>query len=177
MKTIKLLQFTIVTAALALVLPARADKMSVPSAASPAFTFEVPAGWKPKADAKDESVEATSADEHAYLSAWMVTSSEPDAEKEFAKDLEATLKDSLKSVDKASVKMEEGKINGVDAIILSGSGVDKREGSKVDFHVAMFDAGKDKVGIVYADHDQDSPKDTMATLVAIVKSIKVVAKK
>ena len=177
MKITKFLQFTIVTAALALVLPARADKMSVPSAASPAFTFEVPSGWKPKADAKDESVEANSADEHAYLLAWLVTATEPDAEKTFAKDLEATLKDSLKSIDQASLKMEEGKINGVDAIMISGSGVDKREGSKVDFHVAMFDAGKDKVGILYADHDQDSPKDTMATLVGIVKSIKVVAKK
>lgn len=177
MKIIKLLQFTIVTAALALVLPARADKMSVPTAASPAFTFEVPSGWKPKADAKDESVEATSADGHAYLVAWMLTSTEPDAEKEFAKDLEATLKDSLKSIDKASSKMETGKINETEVILISGTGLDKREGNKVDFHVAIFDAGKDKVGIVYADHDRESPKDTMATLEGIMKSIKVVAKK
>jgi hypothetical protein len=176
MKTIKLLQFTIVTAALALVLPARADKMSVPTAASPAFTFEAPAGWKPKADAKDESAEAMSADGHAYLLAWMVTTTDPDAEKDFANDLEATLKDSLKSVDKDSLKMEPGKIDGADAMVISGTGLDKREGNKVDFHVAIFDAGKDKVGIVYADYDKDSPKDTMATLVAIVKSIKITKK-
>src|SRR3954468_7595457 len=177
MKTIKIVQFTIVAAALAFVLPARADKMSVPTAASPAFTFEVPSGWKPKGDAKDESVEATSADGHAYLLAWMVESSDPDAEKEFAKDLESTLKDSLKSIDKASTKMESGKIDGVEAMIISGTGLDKREGNKVNFHVAIFDAGKDKVGIVYADYDQNSPKDTMTTLEGIVKSIKVVAKK
>jgi hypothetical protein len=176
MKTIKLVQFTIVAAAVALVLPARADKMSVPTAASPAYTFEAPAGWKPKADAKDESVEATSADGHAYLLAWMVTSSEPDAEKEFANDLDATLKDSLKSIDKDSLKMEPAKVDGAEAMVISGTGLDKREGNKVDFHVAIFDAGKDKVGIVYADYDQNSPKDTMATLEAIVKSIKLAKK-
>lgn len=176
MKTITLLKFTIVATALALVLTARADKMSVPTAASPAFTFEAPAGWKPKADAKDESVEAMSADGHAYVLAWMVTSSDPDAEKEFANDLEATLKDSLKSVDKESLKMEPDKIDGADAMVISGTGLDKREGNKVNFHVAIFDCGKDKVGIVYADYDKDSPKDTMATLEAIAKSIKVVKK-
>jgi hypothetical protein len=61
-------------------------------------------------------------------------------------------------------------------MVISGTGLDKREGNKVDFHVAMFDAGKDKVGIVYADYDKDSPKDTMATLEAIVKSIKLAKK-
>ena len=45
--------------------------MSVPSAKNPAFTFDVPADWKPKGDPNDEVVEATAPGDHAYLMAWM----------------------------------------------------------------------------------------------------------
>jgi hypothetical protein len=103
MKTIKIAQFTFVAAAVALALPVRADTMSVPSAEKPAYTFDVPQGWHPKANAADESVEATAPDNHAYLSAWIVKTSD---EKSLTKDLDATLKDSMKSVD-PDVKVDE----------------------------------------------------------------------
>ena len=84
MKTMKIAQILLVIAALGLAVPARADTMSVPSAASPAYSFEVPSGWKPVGNAEDEVVEATSPDGHAYLMAWIVKTSD---EKSLTKDL------------------------------------------------------------------------------------------
>jgi hypothetical protein len=176
MKITKLTQFTFVVAALALALPARGDTMSVPTAASPAFTVDVPASWKPKANTADESVEATAPNNHAYLSAWISKSSEPNATEAFVKDLEATLKDSLKSIDEGA-KEESLEANGVKMTVVKGSGLDKRAGTKVKFQVALFSAGGDKIGIVYTDWDADAPKDIMDQIQGIMKSIKVVAKK
>lgn len=173
MKTTKIVQFTLVAAALAFALPARADTMSVPSAASPAYTFEVPSGWKPAGNAEDEVVEATSPDGHAYLMAWIVNTSD---EKSLTKDLEATLKDSMKSVDKDTSQHELDQ-NGSHFYVISGSGVDKRAGTKVKFLVGIFAAGDGKAGVVYADYDPDSPASTMDTLEGILKSIKLAAKK
>jgi len=76
MKTKQIAQFTVVAVALALGLPARADTMSVPSKEKPAYTVDIPAGWKPKADVEDESVEATAPNDHAYLSAWIAKGSD-----------------------------------------------------------------------------------------------------
>ena len=176
MKITKIAQFTVVAVALMFALPGRAETMSVPTAENTAFTLEVPSGWKPKGDAKDESVEATSADEHAYLSAWMVVTSDPKAEEQYIKDLSATLKDSLKSIDDAS-KQEPFEANGATGVVVKGSGIDKRAGTKVKFRVVLFPAGKDQVGIVYTDYDADAPQDTMTVLEGILKSIKVAAPK
>ena len=98
------------------------------------------------------------------------------AKENFIKDLDATLKDSLKSID-AGVKEESFEANGVKMSMMKGSGVDKRAGNKVKFQVAMFSAGADKIGIVYIDYDNDAPKDTMDAIQGIMKSIKVAAKK
>jgi hypothetical protein len=172
MKTKKITQFMLVAAALALVLPARADTMSVPSKEKAAFTFDVPPDWKPTGSTEDESVEATAPGNHAYLVAWMVKAAD---EKSLGKDLEATLKDAMKSID-ADVKQHELDQNGSHFYVFSGSGVDKRSGNKVKFLVGIFDAGGDKAGIVYADYDADAPAGTMDVLEGILKSIKVTKK-
>ena len=172
MKTKKIAQFTIVAVALALVLPARADTMAVPSKEKPAFTFEVPSDWKPKGDASDESVEATAPGDKAYLSAWIVKAAD---EKSLTKDLEATLKDALKSID-GEPKQHELDVNGTHHFVITGTGVDKRAGNKVKFAVGIFDAGGDNAGIVYVDYDADAPDSTMNVLDGILKSIKVVKK-
>lgn len=169
MKTTKIIQFTFVAVALALVTPVRGETMSVPSAEKAEYTFEVPSGWKPKGDTDDESVEASSPDEHAYLMAWIVKASD---EKALVKDLDTTLQDSMKSVDD-DVKEKEIEQHGTKFIVLSGSGVDKREGSKVKFLVGIFPTGGGQVGIVYADFDADAPANTMDVLEGILKSIKV----
>ena len=173
MKTTKIVQITFVAAALAFALPARGDTMSVPSAANAAYTFEVPSGWKPTGNTQDEFVEATSADSHAYIMAWIVKTSD---EKSLTKDLDATLKDSMKSVDKGSTEKEIDQ-NESHFYVFNGSGVDKRAGTKVKFLVGIFAAGDGKAGIVYADYDADAPASTMDTLEGILKSIKVASKK
>jgi hypothetical protein len=170
MKIRNITQFTFVAAALALALPARADTMSVPSKDKPAYTFDVPSDWKPKGDANDEVVEATAPGDHAYLMAWMAAGDE----KTFAKDLETTLKDSMKTVDPGTQQHELDQ-NGSHFYVLNGSGVDKRAGSKVKFIVGIFAAGG-KVGIVYADYDADAPANEMEVLEGILKSIKVTKK-
>ena len=173
MKTAKIVQIIFVVAALGLAVPARADTMSVPSAANAAYTFEVPSGWKPVGNTQDEFVEASSPDSHAYIMAWMVTSSDASS---LTKDLENTLKDSMKSVDKETSQHELDQ-NGSHFYVVSGSGVDKRAGTKVKFLVGIFAAGDGKAGIVYADYDADAPATTMDTLEGILKSIKLAAKK
>ena len=169
MKTTKITLLTLVAAALALALPARADTMSVPGKEKPAFTFDVPSDWKPTGSTEDESVEATAPGNHAYLVAWMVKAAD---EKSLTKDLEATLKDAMKNID-ADTKQRELDQNGTHFYVFSGSGVDKRAGNKVKFLVGIFDAGGDKAGIVYADYDADAPAGTMDVLEGILKSIKV----
>lgn len=173
MKITKFTLFTVVAAALALTLPVRAETMSVPSKEKPAFTFDMPSDWKPTGSTKDESVEATAPGNHAYLVAWMVTAAD---EKSLGKDLEATLKDAMKSVD-ADTKQHELDQNGTHFFVFGGSGVDKRAGNKVKFLVGIFDAGGDKAGIFYADYDADAPAGTMDVLEGILKSIKVAGKK
>jgi len=173
MKTTRIAQIILVVAALGLAVPARADTMSVPSAANAAYNFEVPSGWKPTGNTEDEVVEANSPDSHAYIMAWIVKTSDASS---LTKDLEATLKDSMKSVDKDTSQHELDQ-NGSHFYVVSGSGVDKRAGTKVKFLVGIFAAGEGKAGIVYADYDADAPASTMETLEGILKSIKVTAKK
>lgn len=172
MKTKQIAQFTVVAVALALGLPARADTMSVPSKEKPAFTLDVPSDWKPTGDPADENVEATAPGNHAYLSAWIVKTAD---EKSLTKDLDATLKDAMKSID-PDPKQHELDQNGSHFFVISGSGVDKRAGNKVHFLVGIFDAGGDNAGIVYADYDADAPDKTMDVLEGILKSIKVAKK-
>ena len=169
MKTKRIAQFTLVAVALALGLPARADTMSVPSAEKPAYTVDIPSGWKPKANVDDESVEATAPGNHAYLSAWIAKGSDQQA---IIKDMETTLKDALKSIDPGSSEQTID-VNGVKVVVVKGSGVDKRAGNKVQFRVAIFPAGGEKVGIVYADYDNDAPDSAMKELQGIIGSIKV----
>jgi len=161
---------TVLTVALAL--PARGDTMAVPSKEKAAYTFDVPSDWKPKGDASDEYVEAAAPGDTAYLMAWIAKAAD---EKSLGKDLEATLKDAMKSID-GEPKMHELDQNGSHFYVFSGSGVDKRAGNKVKFLVGIFDAGGENAGIVYADYDADAPDSTMGTLEGILKSIKVTKK-
>ena len=173
MKMTKIVQFTFVAVILGLAMPARGDTMSVPSKEKPAFTVDIPSSWKPKGDPNDESVEAAQTDNKAYLVAWVTKASD---EKALTSDLEATLKDALKSID-GEPKMEEVTQNGSKFHVITGNGTDKREGNKVHFLVGIFETGPDQAVIVYTDVDADAPADTMTVLKGILNSIKVVAKK
>jgi hypothetical protein len=117
-------------------------------------------------------VEATAPGDQAYLSAWIVKAAD---EKSLLNDLEATLKDALKSID-GEPKQHELDQHGTHFYVISGSGVDKRADNKVKFLVGIFDAGGDNAGIVYADYDADAPDKMMDVLEGILKSIKVTKK-
>ena len=168
MKITRIPQLMLFVTLFGLALPARAETMSVPSKEKAAFTFDVPSDWKPKGDANDESVEAAPADDSAYVMAWMAAGDE----KTFVKDLESTLKDSMKSIDEG-YKGTEVDQNGTHFYVVTGSGVDKRAGTKVKFVVGIFPTGGGKVGIVYADYDADATDSTMSVLKGILNSIKV----
>jgi hypothetical protein len=168
MKITRIHQLILCATLLGIALPARAETMSVPSKEKAAFTFDVPSDWKPKGDPNDESAEAGAPDDSAYVSAWIAAGDE----KTFVKDLESTLKDSMKSID-AGYKESEADQNGTHFYIVTGSGVDKRAGTKVKFLVGIFPTGGGKVGIVYADYDADAAASTMNVLKGILDSVKV----
>jgi hypothetical protein len=149
--------------------PLFATTLSVPPG-SPAFTVDIPADWKPKADKADESIEATEPGDHVYMTAWIHTKS--NTKEETAADIEAILKDSMKSVDKKD-EQEIIESNGIKFNVLKGSGLDKRDGSKVKFFIAVFPAGPGKAGIFYVDYDADAPANVMDTISTIMNSIKL----
>lgn len=170
MKITRIIQPLLFVTLLGLALPARAETMSVPSKEKAVYTFDVPSDWKPKGDANDESAEATAPGDAAYVLAWLTKTSDI---KGLTKDLDATLKDAMKSIDKESINDKELDQNGSHFYVFSGTGLDKRAGNKVKFVVGFFDAGADRVGVVYADADDDAPASVMAQLEGILKSIKV----
>ena len=149
--------------------PLFATTLSVPSD-QPAFTVDIPADWKPKTDKEDKSVEATEPGDHVYMCGWVV----PDKTElsEVASDLDAILKDSMKSIDEKK-KEETIENNGIKFHVVEGSGLDKREGSKVQFFVAFFKAGTGKIGVYYVDYDADAPADMMKRIIDIMNSIKL----
>jgi len=67
-------------------------------------------------------------------------------------------------------------VNGTKIVVVKGSGVDKRAGNKVQFRVAIFPVDGGRVGIVYADYDNDAPDSAMKELQGIIGSIKVAKK-
>src|SRR3954466_3491246 len=148
--------------------PLFANTLSVPPD-KPAYTVDIPADWKPKVDKADKSVEATEPDNHVYMAGWVVDKS---AIGELTGDVEALLKDSMKSIDEKSSE-ETIENNGIKFQVLKGSGVDKREGGKVKFFVAVFQAGPGKAGVYYADWDSDAPADVTKTINTIMNSIKL----
>jgi hypothetical protein len=149
--------------------PLFANTLAVPSD-KPAFTVDIPADWKPKLDKADKSVEASEPGDHVYMYAWVVPAES--AASETLSDVDALLKDSMKSIDEKKTR-EVITHNGIDFIVFRGSGIDKREGSKVEFFVALFEAGKDKMGVYYVDYDADAPAKITDTILSIMNSIKL----
>jgi hypothetical protein len=169
MKMQKISRIIVSVALLVAAAPLLATTLSVPND-QPAFSVDIPADWKPKLDKADKSVEASEPDDHVYMYAWVVPAQGQASD--LASDLDALLKDSMKSVDEKKTK-EIIKHNGIEFLVFRGSGIDKREGSKVEFFVALFEAGKDKIGVYYVDYDTDAPPKTVDTIFSIMNSIKL----
>jgi hypothetical protein len=149
--------------------PLFATTLSVPTD-QPAFTVDIPADWKPKTDKADKSVEAADPNNHVYMAGWLVTGK--DDPKELESDLEGLLKDSMKSIeDKTGEEVIDN--NGIKFFVIRGNGVDKREGTKVKFFVALFDAGDNKIGVFYVYYDSNAPADVAGTINTVMNSIKL----
>jgi hypothetical protein len=149
--------------------PLLATALSVPTD-QPAFTVDIPADWKPKLDKADKSVEASEPDDHVYMYAWVVPGTTQVSEVD--SDLSELLKDSMKSIDEKVTKKTIDN-NGIHFVVFEGSGIDKRENSKVEFFVAIFNVAKGKTGVYYVDYDSDAPPKIMDTIVSIMNSIKL----
>jgi hypothetical protein len=169
MKNPTLLKLALATIIAGLITPVFANTMSVPSEEHAAYTVDVPSDWKPKVSKEDETLEATEPDNHVYVSGWIVTKSDMG---ELKNDIAGLLKDSLKSIE-GEPKEETIENNGIKFMVLRGNGIDKREGGKVKFFVAIFPAGSGKAGIFYADWDADAPADAQQKLNNLMNSIKL----
>lgn len=168
MKTRNISRLVVAFALALAITPLFATSLSVPTD-RPAFTVDIPADWKPKLDKADKSVEASEPGDHVYMYAWLVPGTTLISDVD--SDLSEILKDSMKSIDqkKTSKTIDN---NGIHFVVVEGSGLDKREGSKVEFFVAVFNVGKN-TGIYYVDYDADAPADTMKTITNIMNSIKL----
>ena len=168
MKITKYIQVVIASIAVTLPFPLWADTMFVPSEEKSAFTFQVPSDWNPRQTVED-AVEATSPDDHVYLLSWLVTGSDINA---LSGDIAATIKDAIESVEPGS-KQETFEANGIKFTVVKGSGTGQRKEGKVKFQAALFQAGKGKVGVFYADYPEDVPAKTRDVLKGILNSIKI----
>jgi len=151
--------------------PVFANTMSVPSEESPAYTVDIPSAWNPKVSKEEETLEATEPGNHVYVSGWIVTKSDIG---ELKSDVAGLVKDSMKSIE-GETKEEAIENNGIKFTVIRGNGIDKREGGKVKFFVAIFPTGSGKVGIFYADWDADAPADATQQLNNLMNSIKLKA--
>lgn len=161
------LKFALVAVLAVLAIPAFAKTMSIPGEDSPAYTVDIPNDWNPKI--ADESLEATEPGNHVYVSGWIVTKSDVG---DLKKDLADLLKGEMKSIE-GDPKEETIENNGIKFTVLRGHGKDKREGTDVNFFVAIFPAGEGKGGIFYADWDADAPSDIKDKLNNLMNSIKL----
>ena len=153
------------------VLPAQAAKFSYPSEDKEWFTVDIPASWKPEVG-DDESLEATSPDEDAYLAFWVLKNAkEVD---HLDKDIDEIVKDSVKDL-KLGEKPTEKKVNGIDFVMFSGTGKDKDSGDAVGVEIFLFAPKPGKVGVFYCQYSPDKA-DSIKGLVKIVESLKLTEK-
>lgn len=161
------LRLLVLTACFLTAISAHAKKFSYPNADKEIFSVDIPADWKPKVD-DDESLEATSPDEEAYLAFWVLKGAKEI--KGLEKELDELLKDSVTDLDldeKPIVK----EINGFKFTIFTGHGIDKEDKSKVGVEVFMFSPKPGMLGIFYCQYGVKAP-DAINGLVKIVESIK-----
>ena len=148
-------------------LSAHAKRFSYPSAAKEWFSVEIPEDWKPKVD-DEETLEATSPDEEAYLAFWVLKGAKE--VKGLEKELDDLLKESVTDL-KLNETPTEKTINGIKFTMFAGTGIDKEDKTKVGVEVFMFSPKPGTLGIFYCQYGIKAP-DAIKGLVKIVESIK-----
>lgn len=149
-------------------LSADAKRFSYPSAAKEWFSIEIPDTWRPKVD-DEETLEATSPDEEAYLAFWVLKGAKE--VKGLTKEMDDLLKESVTDL-KLEDKPTEKTINGIEFTIFAGTALDKEDKSKVGVEVFMFSPKPGTLGIFYCQYGVKAP-EAIKGLVKIVESIKL----
>jgi hypothetical protein len=161
----------LVTTVFLAVVPTQAAKFSYPSEDKEWFTVDIPASWKPEVG-DDESLEATSPDEDAYLAFWVLKNAKEIDHLD--KDIEELVADSVKDL-KLNDKPTEKKVNGIDFMMFAGTGKEKEDGSDVGVEIFLFSPKPGKVGVFFCQYSAKAP-DAIKGLVKIVESIQLTAK-
>src|SRR6187402_973911 len=156
-------------AALTLLLPvsALAGTFYYPTKADTLFSIEIPDAWNPKVE--DETLEATAAEEKAYLAFWVLKDKSDFDSAE--KDLADILKDSVTDPKMGDAK--ELTVSGIKFVKVEGTGKDRKEKTPVTFEVWMFEPKPGKVGLLYMDRDTAAPDAIKKAMSDIVASIKI----
>jgi hypothetical protein len=158
------------TALLISVLPALGATFSYPSEEKPWFTVDIPATWKP-ALAEDESLEATSPEEDAYLTFWVLKGKKEIVGLE--KDIAELLKELVKNPKLLSDKPGKKTVNGIEFTTFGGTGKDTEDGSDLGFEIFLFSPQPGKLGIFYCQYAAKAPKPVIQSLIKVVDSIKL----
>jgi hypothetical protein len=143
-----------------------AETLDFPNKGDLLFRITIPDDWEPDQD-DDEVVEATSPDEHLSLSIWELDS------KDDAKNIEQELKDQLKDHAKKikiDGKPQEAHPGGLDGMLYQGTAVDKEDDEPIDFF-ALVITTKTRAAVVFIEADREAPKEEVAQLDLILKSI------
>jgi hypothetical protein len=149
-------------------LSADAKRFSYPSTAKEMFSVEIPDNWKPEVD-DEETLEATSPDEEAYLAFWVLKGAKE--VKGLTKEMNDLLDESVTDL-KLNEKPTEKTINGIKFTIFEGTAIDKEDKTKVGVEVFMFSPKPGTLGIFYCQYGIKAP-DAIKGLVKIVESIKL----
>jgi hypothetical protein len=149
-------------------LPASAALFAYPSEDKAWFIVDIPAAWKPVID-DDQTLEATSPDEDAYLAFWVLKGKTEIAGLE--KDIDDTLKELVKGPKLTSDKPTKKTINGIEFTMFAGTGKDSEDDSPLGFEIFLFSPQPGKLGIFYCQYDAKAPKPVIASLIKVVESI------
>lgn len=155
----------------ALLLPAlsaSAAKFPYPDEENPWFTVDIPATWKP-ALSDDQSLEATSPDEAAYLAFWVLKDKK--AIDNLDKEIDELLKDNIKNPKLTSDEPTKKTINGIEFTMFAGKGKAEEDDKPVGFEIFLFSPKPGKLGIFFCQYNADAPKSVIAGLIKIVESI------
>ena len=144
-----------------------AKTLHFPNKGSTMFDITIPDDWEPEKD-EDEIIEASSPDDHVYMSIWELETKE-DVES-VGKDIEDMLKDHAKKI-KFEGQPQKATPGGLDGLLFKGSAEDKEDNHAIEFF-ALLVSNKTKLAVIYIEADSDTPEAESKSLQTILQSIK-----
>jgi hypothetical protein len=143
-----------------------AKTLQFPEKGDAMFSITIPNDWEPEKD-EDNILEATSPDEHVYISVWELK--EQEDVKTLGKDIKDLLKDHAKDI-KIEGEPQEAHPGGMDGLLFKGSAKDDEDDKDIQFF-ALLIGSKEKAAVLFIEADAETPKEEAAKLEGILKSI------